>query len=133
MIKNRVHNIDVDKLDRVRQEARAVSAHLVELQGKDIQSWDNYLDRIEVAFQFPNEWRVNISGYCDWMKDLDWLCKESYVLIIHNYTEFLMQNLECKELIMEIFNDEILPWWQIDVEKYVAYWKPKPFNVYLVD
>lgn len=133
MIENKVHCIAANELDKIRQEASAADAHLVEIQGKEIQSWDDYLDKIEVAFQFPNEWRVNISGYIDWMKDLYWLGKESYVLIIHDYSEFLMQDLKRKELIMEIFVDELLPWWQKDVELHVTGWSPKPFNVYLVD
>jgi len=132
MIENKVCNITADELNSIRQEAKAVDAHLVEIQGNEIQSWDEYLNKIEIAFQFPNEWRVNIDGYNDWMCDLDWLRKESYVLIIHDYSEFLTQNLECKEMIMEIFCDLILPWWQKDVEKYVVNGRSKPFNVYLV-
>jgi len=66
------------------------------------------------------------------MTDLDWLGKKSYILIIHDYSKFLMQDLECKKMIMEIFNDEILPWWQKNIEKYVINGKSKPFNVYLV-
>jgi len=132
MIENKVCSIAADELNRIRQEAKAIDAHLVEIQGDEIQSWDEYLDKIEIAFQFPNKWRVNISGYCDWMTDLDWLGKKSYILIIHDYSKFLMQDLECKKMIMEIFNDEILPWWQKNIEKYVINGKSKPFNVYLV-
>jgi len=134
MIENKIYSITADELDRIRQEANTTDAHFVEIQGSEIQSWDEYLDKIEVAFQFPNEWRVNISGYCDWMKDLDWLGKESYVLIIYDYSKFMAQDLKCKELIMEIFSDEILPWWQsIDEEKLFNGWAVKSFNVYLVN
>jgi len=134
MLENKVCNITVDELNRIKQEANAVAAHLVEIHGREIQSWDEYLDKIEVAFQFPNEWRVNISGYCDWMKDLNWLGKESYVLIIHDYSSFLVHDLKCKELVMEIFNDEILPWWQsTDEGKLFNGWAIKPFNIYLVN
>jgi len=132
MIENKVYSINVDELDKVRQEANTSVGHLAEIHGQEIQSWDEYLDKIEVAFQFPSKWRVNLHGYVDWMKDLDWLGKESYILIIHDYSSFLLQDLECKELVMEIFNDEILPWWQKDVALYVAGWKPKRFNIYLV-
>ena len=133
MIENKIYSITTHELESVRQEASASTTHLAEIQGSEIQSWDEYLDKIEVLYQFPNEWRVNISGYCDWMLDLDWLGKEGYVLIIHDFSKFLVQDAKCKELVMEIFVDEILPWWQEDVEKYVAGWKPKPFNIYLVD
>jgi len=134
MVENRIYSITTHELSRVRQEASASTAHLAEIQGSEIQSWDEYLDKIEVLYQFPNEWRVNIDGYCDWMTDLDWLDKESYVLIIHDYSQFLKRDIKCKELVMEIFKDDILPWWQsTDEGKLYSGWGIKPFNIYLVD
>ena len=75
----------------------------------------------------------SLASYNDWMKDLDWFGKDSYILIIRNYKSFLANDLPLKEMIMEGFRDYILPWWQEDVEKYVVEGKAKPFNIYLVD
>jgi len=131
-MRNGIHNITVDDIERIKRDAIVTDAHLVEIHGKDIQSWDDYLNKIQVGFLFPNGRRVNIDGYNDWMQDLAWLGAESYVLVIHEYSEFLTHDAGCKEMIMEIFRDLILPWWQADVEKYCAGGKAKPFNVYLV-
>jgi len=133
MIKNNIYNITIFELDDIRKNAKINNDHLVEIQGKEIQSWDEYLDVIEIVYKFPTGWRVNIHGYIDWMLDLDWLGKNSYILIIHDYSDFLKQNMETKKMVMEIFEEEILPWWQSDVEKYCAGGKAKPFNVYLVN
>jgi len=132
MIDNKIYNIRANELNNIRQEAETMGAYLVEIQGEETQSWDDYLDKIEVAFRFPNEWRVTIDGYIDWMQDLAWLEQDSYILLIHDYPQFLIQALETRKMVMEIFDNVILPWWQTDVEKYCIDGKAKSFNIYLV-
>jgi len=133
MIDNKIKSISTCELIEVREKAKNAGSHVVELQGKDIQSWDDYLDKMEIAFQFPNKWRVNIQGYIDWMKDLDWIKNDSFALIIHDYQEFLTQNVDTKKMVMEIFSEELLPWWQAEIEEFMSGANAKSFNIYLID
>ena len=107
------------------------STYIVEIDGATIQSLEKYLSEISDKFKFPVPSR-HLGGYNDWMRDLDWLGKSKYVLIIYNYNEFLSKDVQSKKVIMDNFLDCIFPWWQTDVEKYCVDGKAKPFNVYLV-
>ena len=67
------------------------------------------------------------------MRDLDWLNADGYVFIIKNFENFMENDISKKEKIMYYFEDEILPWWEEEVERCVLGGKAKPFNLYLVD
>ena len=137
MIQNKIYRVNAVDAKKIVQETRSETIlHLVELDGKEIQSWDDYYKEVEMGFQFPTI-SINYDAYHDWITDLDWIGKEGYVLIIYDYNSFLEQDSSLKKLIMEDFADSILPWWQGDVESSVVNCvvggKAKPFNVYLVD
>ena len=107
--------------------------HVVEIDGKHIQSWEDYILEIETKMRFPTTCIDSIDRYLDWITDLEWLGKNSYVLIIYNFADFMENNPDIKNLIIKRFKEHILPWWQEDVEEFSAGGKRKPFNVYLVD
>ena len=134
MMKNSINYISVKDSEKIIQKARNhIGTHLVELQGNEIQSWKDYIRRIEVDFEFPTQCADIWARYMDWIRDLSWLGKEAYVLVIHDYTSFLRKDLKLKKGIIESFTDYILPWWQEDVVNCVVGGRAKPFNVYLVD
>ena len=59
--------------------------------------------------------------------------KFGYALIINNFDIFMSGDLRKKEIIIESFEKNVLPWWQSQVEQYQVGGKAKPFNVYVVD
>jgi hypothetical protein len=98
MIQNKIYNINVEDVDKIVQEANASNnLHLAEVQGKEIQSWKDYIKKIENIFKFPTSCTNNIDRYLDWIRDLDWLKKDSYILIIYDYKSFLEQDLSLKK------------------------------------
>jgi len=134
MLQNKIHHVDAIEASKIIQEAwSSTSLHLVELQGKEIQSWVDYISRIENAFKFPTKCEDIMDRYFDWIRDLEWLGKDGYVLIIHDFKSFLKLDLPLKKMIIDDYAEIILPWWQEDVEKYVGNGKAKPFNIYLID
>ena len=44
-----------------------------------------------------------------------------------------MQDRLPKDLFLEILEEDILPWWECDVEKHVVGSKVKSFQVYIVE
>ena len=107
--------------------------YLVEIDGKQIQSWEDYISIIETNFKLPTPCLDSVDRYLDWMRDLSWLKKEEFILIITNYSLFLKNNSELRKQIIDDFADVILPFWQDGVEKVVVDGKSKSFIVYLVD
>lgn len=108
-------------------------AYIVEINGTQIQSWEDYISDIQNKFRFPTPCFDSVDRYLDWMRDLDWLKKEEYVLIITHYGLFMRNDSELKKQIVSDFSDIILPFWQDEVKEVVVEGKTKLFMVYLVD
>lgn len=132
--KNSIERIFNNDFRPIKEEIlRNPDAFLVEIDGSSIQSWEDYIREIEKKFRFPTTCIDNVDRYLDWIRDLSWLEKEEYVLVIYNSNLFLKKNLNLKNEIIMYFNEAVLPFWQSEVEKVVVEGKAKPFMVYLVD
>ncbi len=109
----------------------------VEIQGKDIETLDDYMLKIEKSFHFPSPCEGNANRFLDWMRDLTWLdeaffCK-MYILAIHDFSSIFFGDLYIRNEIERYFIEIIFPWWDGDVEKFSVGGKRKEFNVYFVD
>ena len=134
MFNNRIFQIDSTEIAKILQESRQRSAIcFVEIYGKGIQSWKDFISEVEKKLKFPTTCIDSIDRYLDWIRDLSWLDKDEYMIIIYDYHEFMKKDSRLKNEIIEDFEDIILPWWQQEVEVCVMGWKAKPFNLYLVD
>jgi len=130
---NKVNNISKNEMDDIREELKKDnSLYITDINGNTIQNLNDYLNAVNEVFKFPIPAR-GIDGYLDWIRDLDWLGKEGYVLIINNFSNFIKDDLKIKDRIIEDYEKIVLPWWEKEVEECVVEGKAKPFNVYLVD
>jgi hypothetical protein len=98
---------------------------VVELDGTNIQSWRK--------FRFPTPCFDSYDRYLDWMRDLEWLNRDEFVLIINYFSVFLKDDPELRNQIISDFVEVILPFCQDEIKKVVVEGKAKPFVVYLVD
>ena len=132
-MKNKVYYVSQKEMGNIREALKKDDAlYIADIDGSTIQNLQDYLDRVNELFKFPMPSR-SLDGYLDWIRDLDWLMKGGYVLIINNFNKFLNNDLQIKNRIVDDFEKVVLPWWQEEVEKCVVEGKTKPFNVYLVD
>lgn len=132
-MENEIYRVSFVEAELIKKEyLEKKNIYIAELDGRGINSWQDYIIEIQEIFQFPTQ-ETNMDAYNDWMRDLDWLDKGGYVLFIYNFTDFLKNDSKLKKHVLNRFIDTILPWWQNDVELYVVDGKAKPFNVYLVD
>jgi len=133
-MQNKIHYVSSEMIPAILDETKLLTnLHIVELNGEEIQSWEDYIRKIEDTFKLPTEWNNTIDSYDDWMRDLSWLGKDSYMLIIYSSEKFFANDPSFKKIILECFEDSILPWWEKDVELYEVDGKSKLFNVYLVN
>lgn len=132
--KNSIQGVSVKEFKPIKEEIlKRPCAFLAELDGSTIQSWEDYISEIEKQFMFPTTCINSVDRYLDWIRDLSWLEKEEYILVIYNSKSFLMKNLELKNKILMYFEEAVLPFWQSEVEDVIVEGKAKPFMVYLVD
>lgn len=127
IVKNKTHYIT--KLEM--QDRLPFSGFVAIFDGKQIQNKEELLSFLEKTVGLPdaNNW----SSITDWLTDLSWIKAEEYSFIFENYDSFLKDDLFSKDLFLEILEEDVLPWWESDVEKHVVGGKVKSFQVYIVE
>ena len=127
IVKNKIHYIT--KLEM--QDRLLFSGFVAIFDGKQIQNKEELLSFLEKTVGLPdaNNW----SSITDWLTDLSWIKAEEYSFIFENYDSFLKDDLFSKDLFLEILEEDVLPWWESDVEKHVVGGKVKSFQVYIVE
>ena len=152
-MENSIRLVGQDKIDEVKRhfKEKGDKGLLVELQGKELETWQQYAVEIGRKLSFPAMYQESekehvFEAYDDWITDLSWFeGVEEFAIIIYDYRLFLWREkgnvrqgtygsyILDKNLVVRSFVDSVLPWWDGDVEKYCVGGKAKPFNVYLVD
>ena len=132
-MENKIHYVSSEEMQYLKAEFNKKNdVFIVEINGNLIQDEGEFLDTMTEKFKFP--YSVNgLDGYLDWIRDLDWIEKGEYILIINDFKNFLKNEPVVKENIIHTFEDTVLPWWSKEVEQYSVGGVSKPFNVYLVD
>ena len=105
------------------------------MDGDGVNTYEEYFDRLWNCFNFgeiPHGWKKDFYTENDFLKDILELAEDKYVFIIKNYDEFLSQNLKEKALIEDYYENDLLPFWDSEVETCVVVGKRKDFDVYLV-
>ncbi len=128
-----IYHVNKKEYALIKERIKTNNLYIVEIQGSEVQNLESYLGKVWEKFKFPQTGYVNHDAYLDWIRDLEWLNKDGYIMAIFDFSKFLMKSPELKNEIIEDFTDVVLPWWQGEVEKYVVEGKAKSFTVYLVN
>lgn len=134
IIKNEIKFINSKDLELLKSKLmRDNKAFVVELDGNKIQSWNGYVLAVQSKFNFPTSCTDSVDRYLDWIRDLEWLEQERFIIIINYFGEFLQKNASLKDEIMQDFEEIILPYWKNEVIEDVSGGEPRSFMVYVTD
>ena len=101
--------------------------------GADCRCLADYLDQVYAKLSFPPiDVRKSLDSYFDWIRDLQWLSRDEIIFVITDFDMFLVNDSVHKRIIIDLFKNEILPWWEYEVENHVVDGTTRKFNVYLV-
>ena len=106
------------------------------IDGEKINTWNDYSSLIANKFEFPyrEEAISDYNQYADWMTDLSWIAQDEQIAIVFfHFSELLKNNSVEKSTLIDIFTEDILPFWEEEVEHVVVGGKKRSFNVYCVD
>lgn len=132
-MKNKVYSVSRKEMLYIREVLQKDdSIFIADINGSDIRNLQDYLNAVNILFKFPIPAR-GLDGYLDWIRDLDWIKKDGFALIINDFGKFMVSDLNMKNEIISDLEIVVLPWWETEVEKYVAEGKTKLFIVFLVD
>lgn len=128
---NKIIKITNRDLNKYKEKFKA--AYIVELDGKKIKNWKDYIKFATELFKIENlEYGYN--QHIDNMEDRDYyLNVNSFLLIVHNYDEFMKFRKKDKLLFEEVYREDILPWYDSEIVECRVEGKRIDFNVLLIE
>jgi hypothetical protein len=130
MTKNEVLYVKQSEIFGLEQKLRESNCYIVKIQGNNIQTKEEFLEFMEEKFMLPDS--LGWDSFTDWMTDLSWINNLCFCIIVNDYTDFLKKDDASKKIVLDIFEEEILPFWEKEVTKISVAGKPRSFKVYLV-
>lgn len=91
----------------------AENYYIFTIDGNKVSTKKEFFDAVEILFSFPTSCKNKVSRFDDWMMDLSWLDSDRGIcIVINNFEHFLRDNPEFKDLVMDDFRQDILPFWE---------------------
>lgn len=108
----------------------AENYYIFTIDGNKVSTKKEFFDAIETLFSFPTSCKNKVSRFDDWMMDLSWLDSDRGIcIVIDNFERFLRDDLEFKDLVMDDFRQDILPFWEETVLTTVKDGKTRKMDV----
>lgn len=91
----------------------AENYYIFTIDGNKVSTKKEFFDAVEILFSFPTSCKNKVSRFDDWMMDLSWLDSDRGIcIVIDNFEHFLRDDPEFKDLVMDDFRQNILPFWE---------------------
>lgn len=91
----------------------AENYYIFTIDGDKVSTKKEFFDAVEILFSFPTSCKNKVSRFDDWMMDLSWLDSDRGIcIVINNFEHFLRDDPEFKDLVMDDFRQDILPFWE---------------------
>lgn len=130
-MKNKIINIFIKDFIDNKASIGFNNCFVVNIQGKDIQTKDELFNKLKQEYSLPdtNGW----DAVSDWLTDLSWIKANNCQLNIFDYKDFLAREYKTKEIFLEVFSEDILPFWEKEVLETVVGGETKGFVIYCID
>lgn len=108
----------------------AENYYIFTIDGNKVSTKKEFFDAVEILFSFPTSCKNKVSRFDDWMMDLSWLDSDRGIcIVIDNFEHFLRDDPEFKDLVMDDFRQDILPFWEETVLTTVKDGKTRKMDV----
>ncbi len=132
---NKLYRMTNEEFEREKILYRYSDVKYIVMDGKGIDTYEQYFDKIWELFDFgeiPDGWKKDYYTEDDFLTEMDELIEQKYIFIIKNYDKFMVDNDAVKKRIENYYENYLLPFWDSEVERVVVGGKRKDFNIYLV-
>ena len=108
----------------------AENYYIFTIDGNKVSTKKEFFDAVEILFSFPTSCKNKVSRFDDWMMDFSWLDSDRGIcIVIDNFEYFLRDDPEFKDLVMDDFRQNILPFWEETVLATVKDGKTRKMDV----
>jgi len=128
---NKIFNISTKDFIASNPSIVFNNCFVVNIHGADVQTKEELFNKLKQEYSLPdtNGW----DAISDWLTDLSWIKANNFQLNIFDYKEFLTGEPKMKEIFLEVFSEEILPFWEKEVLETVVGGETKGFVMYCID
>lgn len=117
----------------MESDGRRCEVWNVTVDGRKIQTKEDFIKVMEKEFLFPYSCRGNLDAFLDFMRDLSWIFSERLSLTITWQQDFLKELPGLKRTILECLSEDVAGYWQGAVPQDMTDGRPKKFELYLTD
>lgn len=117
--------------DYERKEIAKTYKNITIIDGNKCGTVEDYFQIVYDTFNFPKYNMLSFDAYSDWMRD-DYFETDPIVIVITNEQAFLKNDQKSKKIIIDIFNEDIIPYWEKILLEKKGKKKARKFLVYLV-
>lgn len=104
--------------------------YIFTIDGNKVSTKKEFFDAVEILFSFPTSCKNKVSRFDDWMMDLSWLDSDRGIcIVIDSFEHFLRDDPEFRDLVMDDFRQDILPFWEETVLTTVKDGKTRKMDV----
>jgi len=140
---NNIYYINENDIEEYKN--KFPNSYIFEVDGLKCMTWEKYNEVIKSYLPLKKGYIYTIADYDKldytfeehiiYMRqiDVEYLNKESYLIIITNYESFLLKDLKFKEIFEEEYKNKILSWYDDLIEKQTWSGSYKPFNILIVN
>lgn len=108
----------------------AENYYIFTIDGNKVSTKKEFFDAVEILFSFPTSCKNKVSRFDDWVMDFSWLDSDRGIcIVIDNFEYFLRDDPEFKDLVMDDFRQDILPFWEETVLTTVKDGKTRKIDV----
>lgn len=108
----------------------AENYYIFTIDGNKVSTKKEFFDAVEILFSFPTSCKNKVSRFDDWTMDFSWLDSDRGIcIVINNFEYFLRDDPEFKDLVMDDFRQDILPFWEETVLTTVKDGKTRKMDV----
>ena len=132
---NKLYRMTNEEFEREKILYRYSDVKYIVMDGKGIDTYEQYFDKIWELFDFgeiPVGFKKDYYTEDDFLTEMDELTEQKYIFVIKNYDKFMVDNDAVKKRIENYYENYLLPFWDSEVERVVVGGKRKDFNIYLV-
>lgn len=136
LFENKIYHIHFNELEEYKNKFK--EAFCIEIDGKKCKKWKDYIHQLEKKYSVDHYYKdvKHHSFYIiEWDHKFDFTNgkRNSYLLIIKDYNDFLSKELDIKAIFEDLYKEEILHYFDNLIVKCSCSGEYKPFNILLVD
>ena len=130
---NKIVYVTTKEVREIKEKAiQDKDVFLAEIKGAEIETEEEYVKAMANAFFFPNNFHsMKMGWFRDYICDLMWIEQKEIIVVIRDYELMLVNETKTKEIIMDDFEEIILPWWEGEVVGHMVGVGPRKFSIYL--